>query len=432
MATQYTTTLMTDIVKEIIREDILPGFQRSHREFSLLKQINDSSGMNSRGYQIPVYIEPETSRIWGAEGYTHPEGSTDADIKMTALIARYSKAFEFSGDMLAFDKPGSKSLLRIKERFKRLKTNIFVEFSQLFYGDGSGVLAVLASTPVSTTLTLSDTVAEAVGYTFATFGAELLEKNLVVDIYNNDRTILRGTYTISSIASGTTVVVSGDPAGDGVVDNDVIVAADSSGYAFKGLHEHAVLTSGIYQNKDRATYPQLKPRSNDMSGQPLSWGLMNFMEETATFRLDPEDVDSVNGSCKIMTSMCQLSKVRQMGANQVQYQGGETTLTLGFNKVKTALGGMWEAFDWCPEHVVYFIHQPSLLLVNAQELDYTNYGSNGDMVWATTTSGGGRRDAAYGSISWKGQLIGLDPRKQGAMHNLSMDGPRRADYSSRA
>lgn len=430
MATQYTTGLMADVVKEIIKEDILPGFQRSHREFSLLKQVNDTSGMNSRGYQIPVYVEPETSRVWGAEGYTHPEGSSDVDIKMTALIARYSKAFEFSGDMLAFDKPGSKSLLRIKDRFKRLKTNIFVEFSQLFYGDGSGVLGVVVSN-TGTAVTLSSTVAQAVGYTFATFGTELLEKGLVVDLYDNTRTTLRGTYTISSITSGTVAVFSADPTGDGITAEDVIVAADSSGYAFKGLHQHNVLTTGTYQDKSRSTYPQLKPRSNDMSGAPLSWGLMNFMEETATFRLDPEDVDNVNGSVKIITSMCQLSKVRQMGANQVQYQGGETTLTLGFNKVKTALGGMWEAFDWCPEHAVYFVHVPSLLLVNAQPLDYTNYGSNGDMVWATTTSGGGRRDAAYGSISWKGQLIGLDPRKQGAMHNLSMDGPRRASYSSR-
>lgn len=436
MATQYTTTLMAAISQEILRTDIRPQFQRAHPEFSLMKQVTDTSGINSRGYQVPVYLEPESSQVWGAEGFTHPAGSTDTDRKMTALIARYAKGFEFSGDMLAFDKPSARQLLKIKDRFQRLKKNIFVEWSKLFYGDGSGVLGVVDTgqgavvTGASGSVYLSTTVAASSAYPFATFGAALLTKGMSVDVLDTTLATNRGTATVDAKLTSSRVTLSTVPAG--TVNTDVLVPSGSAGYAFKGLAHHIVATTGSYQGLTRTggseNFPQLKARVYDNSALPLTYGLMNFMEEIATFRADPENLDSVNTENVIMTSTCQYSKARQMGANLVRYMGGDTTLTQGFDKVKTAQGGLWKEFTWCPEHAVYFVHKPDFVLINAQELDFTNYGNNGDMVWSTTTSGGGRRDAAYGSISWKGQFVGLEPRNQGAIVNLEMTGPRRHSY----
>lgn len=432
MATQYTTSLMSSIAKEIVRNDIRPTFQQNHEEFGMLKSVTDPSGINGRGYKIPVYLRPETSQVWGAEGFTHPEGSTDVDSHMLAYIARYAKGFEFSGDMLAFDKMSSQHMLKIKDRFRRLKKNIFVEFSKLFYGDGSGVLGVVTAAD-ATTVTLANTVADADAYPWATFGTGLLEKGQIVDIYDNDETTFRGTFTVDALTSGTvfTAASGENPTGSGVVDGDIVVPENSLNAAYTGIHAHCVQTTGDYQALSRTTYPQLAPRVSDQNAQPLSWGLMYFMEEISVFRLDADDVNSINKEVVIMTSQCQISKARMIGVNQVRFQSENGDFMPGFKGVGSALGGSWKEFTWCPEHAVYYVHKPSLLLINAQELDFTNYGSNGDMVWATTTSGGGRRDAAYGSISWKGQLIGIDPRKQGAMIDLEMSGPRRADYVSR-
>ena len=430
MATQYTTSLMASIAKELLRTDIRPAFQQNHEEFSLLKQLSDSSGINGRGYKFSLYTAPEVSQVWGAEGFTHPEGSTDTHIQMVSYITRYAKAFEFSGDMLAFDKMSSGHLLKIKDRFRRLKKNIFVEFSKLFYGDGSGTLGVVVSDGASL-INVSTTVSEAATKIFATFGTELFEVGQMVDVVSTAG-VVRGTYEITAITDYNTLAVTPSPAGL-LTAGDLIVPADSYNAAFEGIDSHCVNTANTdYQGLSQVTYPQIRPRVSDQNGAPLSWGLMYFMEETAVFRLDADDVESVNKEVVIMTSQCQISKARMIGVNQVRFQSENGNFTPGFKSVGSTLGSMWKEFTWCPEHEVIYLHKPSLLLINAQELDFTNFGNNGDMVWATTTSGGGRRDAAYGSLSWKGQLIGLDPRKQGAIVDLEMSGPRRYSYSSRS
>jgi hypothetical protein len=446
-ATTSKVALMTDTVQEIMRTEVRPQFQRSAMEFNEFFS-KQAESINSRGYQVPVYLEPESSHTWFPEAGVFPEAGTDKDRKMIAFITRYAKAFEWSGDMMAFDKPGSKALIRIKDRLKRLRTNIMVEFSQLFYGDGSGTKAVVAPNDGVTghgaitggaAGTLYGAVTFAAGRGFMTFGMDQLEVgsriNFVDPSTGNLRAKADGTTVFTVTAkSGSQATFDYIPDGTGgestVAAGDLIVHNGSYNKAYHGLEYHIVQTTGKYQELYRTGHPtdatenysQLKARVYNAQGAPLTFGLMNYIEEVAGYRLD--DADNVNGEVKIITSATQYSKARQMGNNLTRYTAGETTLTLGFDKVRTALGGLWEKRRWCPEGNVYFIHKPSFVKVEAMPLDYVDNGNGGNMVLATTTLGGGRRDAYYGVIGWRGEFVGLEPRNNAAIINLELSGIR--------
>lgn len=422
----YNAALMEATSQEIMRTEVRPQFQRSDMEFNEFLSKSASS-TNVRGYQVPAYVQAEESNAWHAEGGDLPASGSDVDVKMTAVIARYAKAIEWTGDVAAFDKPGSKALVKIKDRLTRVMKNIRVEFSQLFYGDGSGAKGAVASTPAggATTVTLATTFAAS---QFLHSGADQIGKGRRVQFCSPDGTTLRETGKVFTVTAKTGSTITFTPGlnavSTDVVANDIIVDQGAAGLAFDGLQTHIVKTTLTdYQGKSRVTYPMLASRKYDASGAPLTFGLANYMEEASVFRLD--EVESVSAECTIVTSATQYSKARQMGANLVQYQGGQTELTLGFDKVKTALGGLWRQRRWCPEANVYFIHKPSYIKVEAMPLDYIDNGNGGNrLLKPSSTAAGGFADAQIGFIGWKGQLVGLEPRNSAAMVDLELSGIR--------
>ncbi|GEM_PF-6720681 len=129
------------------------------------------------------------------------------------------------------------------------------------WGDGSGELARVSGTS-GTTVTCNNSG--------NLFGTQLLEPEMIVDVYSFDLATFRGSIIISTVNRGNMTFVASAALPAGTTSSDRIILKNSKNNLYRGL-KYLGANSGSFQGEsDRTINPMLSGINIDTSGRTLS------------------------------------------------------------------------------------------------------------------------------------------------------------------
>jgi hypothetical protein len=258
-------------VKQRVRETFLSYFENNVPTWDALGRHTPKAGdISPKGVSIPL----ETSRPGGFKFYTPDDADFNeytppetSRMYVYPLMAALGILMQGTTQR-SFKRDGENSLQSEDQWMARHVEAFMKRFNYMCHGDGSGRLAVSASTLAAAgpgqTLNCTTTAATTPGQTK---GAKRLELNHTYQAWNPSTGALRGTFKVTTpgTSSCTINITSGS-----ITSGDDITDVGSYNRAFRGLPHLIDNTSRILQTRNTATDTDLNDPVIDLNGAALS------------------------------------------------------------------------------------------------------------------------------------------------------------------
>lgn len=406
--------LNTQELKVVMREIVDPTVHDLTNSSAILWNLIDKGegkDVNGRGIRIMATVRRNPSMLWFSEGGKLPAGGTARRIEMNVTYARFAIAGRMTRDVLEH----SNNTVMIKTLTDSVKMDTktaLKEFNQQTYQTGDARKAVVSSRTNGTTLVLA-----------APFGARQLMEEGKYSIYAGSA---RGGYAVgdkigdSILASKTFDTAVFDAVSADIIAGDIITYENSYGKAFHGLPYHVDNGTGLYQNKSRATYSNLRSLVYDGQGTTyLSVALLQQLEFKAKYLRGADKDNSFREDSYIVSSPTQANRYVGFGAVA---SGGITELPQGRILDVGYKGFRYKGMNWildddCPDDEMYLLNLEYLHKAELKPLGVVPLVGNENglaPIPAFDSSGqGSYLDSAMYILTGKMELYSHDPQMLG-------------------
>lgn len=266
-----------------------------------------------------------------------------------------------------------------------LKNDIAKDTNRIFYGDGTGTMAVCTGTSSTTSVAVSN--------------AQYLEVGQIVDVLSSNGASTRvAGATISAITPGTypAATLTLSDAVTGQVAGDIIVRTGNYGREPNGLGS-LVTSTGTLFNVDPATYPQWAATvdSNGGVARALSEGRM--ITNTDTVRTKGGKTSLILYSLGVRRAYFNLLSQQRRYPSTTTFDGGLTGLTFHNGREIPCV----EDID-APYQTMYGLEEDSFKIYQDGDWEWMD---QDDHIWKWVTG-----YDAYEAILYKYWELGLDRR----------------------
>lgn len=414
------TQLNTQILDPILREHVLPEVPKQFQERKgLYNWMMDGSGeeITSKGCKIPAYVRASASNAFRGEAGLFPTPSSPEDISMRVRYTRYRRAFEISGDAFRqIDSPDA-LIKGLSSHIARITNSAMKYMNQELHGDGSGVVAVIATSGISgNTLTFNATTG------LASFGSFKILPNAVMNLINPATGAVRAGGGFSPIT-----VVSVDRANrkatfdqmpSDAAAGDYLVYDGSYLRSMHGLIHHVDDGAGFYQGILRSDYDVLKSIVLDAGGFNITNALFSKLdlENWHYSELDTDDYQYI-------MPVAQRFNYELLGHTIREIEGiGERKYDGGFSEVSYNGHPFMIDVD-CPRDRIYKLRRSSFQRFIAPKGDFRIFDDDGmvmRLIPAFNSNGVGTHMDAYRIyFTWEGEIGCTMPVANSLIKNLS-------------
>ena len=401
----YSTTDATVLMTDYVEPDVRDSFQEEENTFKAFME-GPKVRTNVRGRRISFNIAPNPSYGSLAEGSALPVGGAGGEIEAKVFYFNQFMVGEINKEVLEQD--NDKAIIGLLSN-RQTRDNVTFRQRQnvWMFGNGSGSLAVIASS-VTTTIVMG-----------GDYGSENIIAGSRLWFYTSAgvRRVGGGAVTSTvltndSLSGGTTITVDQVP--NDLAATDYAVYENSSALAPHGLAYHVDDASGTWFTINTATYPTIKATVHDAASNPLLPGMIDLTQAKARKRTG---VNVPVNDRAIISHVTQEYNYRQLGYELFRNvaASGNNKLDLGFPGA--AHNGMrWKLDLNCQRSVLYGLKLSDFAIVFIRLPGFYAL-ANGDKLWQKPTEGG-VYDRLQFAICARYDLVCRERRNQWRIINL--------------
>lgn len=407
--------LNTTELKIVMREIVDPTVHDLTKSSAILWNLigtGEGKDINGRGIRIMATVRRNPSMLWFSEGGKYPAGGTPRRIEMNVTYARFAIAGRMTRDVI--DHSSNTLFIKTLTDSVRMDTKTALkEFNQQTYQTGDARKAVVLTRDSATNITCA-----------APFGARQLMEEGNYSIYAGTA---RGAYVVGDKIGDSILVSKTNSTGVAVFDavhanviaGDIITWENSYGKAIHGLPYHLDDGTGLYQNKSRGTYSNLRSLVYDGAGSTyLSIAILQKLEFQAKY-LRGADKEVLTDGMFIISSPTQANRYLGFGAVA---STGITELPQGRILDMGYKGFRYNGMNWiidedCPDDEMYMLNTAYLFKAELKPLAVVPLVGNENglaPIPAFDTAGAGSYlDSAFYALTAKMELYSTDPQMLG-------------------
>lgn len=426
MAGEVFTNRLHVLLKQSISPILMKQFQETCK-FLELVTAGTPQTITPLGFEFDFNVVAGGHNKYGDEGDYWNEHLPPIDIKARVKYARMLRAVSMSYDTYCMLKnlPSDKIIEDYGGRLMRDMKTALKDHEQHLWGDGSGEVARVGTTPAAgtftnVTVTFASTVAG--GNTFGVYKVRVgAYYNFFTSagVQRTNGSVTRSKCLSVNLSAGTAVfdVIPNDATDPTVVATDRLIPDGSFGRVPYGM-AYFHLTTGEVQNLMVDTYPQIRPTAINAGNRILTGPILTKLKFAASYRFDDQSYEQI----KYLYSPAQAYQLNLVGQSLRTAVMNDRTYDPGYTKLQFEQRDFMEFPDIQRDRVYAFA--PGMI----KQVEWHPYGpveaadENGvglpAIKWRNTASGLGTAAILDTHMYWGGNFYCDDPHSLQYIYGL--------------